>query len=553
MGAVTEPDSNVGGLLRIGLFDPGLGTMHRVGLAGLYMTLEAIEQSDQVATTLHSTGGAWARDPHGVELSWSGDGQAFFRTLLRESFKLTPDGRFWFPGLGDPRDFGDEGVTLQDALLNTFLQHGKTRKADPSTSPRGTVVLPVDRQGRTLGFVYRRVAEYAHQTADFDPWGPNRVVGWQFPGGAVRHTAFTTDTELVEPPGAWLALLYAPVGGLYFRVATRTGAVRPQFCIVLPEITDLAAYARARRRFSSRHVQDDVVAGAGDAGLRALAELQRAGVLDRYGRHGVTGCQVMAFGVAPWASQQKTRADVYSVPRIGEAELVFFERMRLLSPAIARERRATPGATAESSEPGAFWLTSPVVDLVARNLVSGRPWWLGFTGVLAGVESREQLRIYLGAQRIETANDPNPRRGGLAEMVNAPNAFLDRGAEVIVRACHEAWRRRLGKLGERARREGLRAGDLFEREFERARVDFVGCKNAASLRTALTDFWARAGGPIKELQEGWRDVLPFLSEDSWQMARDLALLALVSYAAVPGDQSSDDHQSSAAPPDDSGD
>jgi len=62
-------------------------------------------------------------------------------------------------------------------------------------------------------------------------------------------------------------------------------------------------------------------------------------------------------------------------------------------------------------------------------------------------------------------------------------------------------------------------------------VDFVHCKNAASLRATLTDFWSRGGGAIPELQHGWQLVLPYLTEERWQLARDLALLALVSYAA----------------------
>jgi CRISPR-associated protein Cas8a1/Csx13 len=68
---------------------------------------------------------------------------------------------------------------------------------------------------------------------------------------------------------------------------------------------------------------------------------------------------------------------------------------------------------------------------------------------------------------------------------------------------------------------------LIAREFERLRVTFSRCKNAAALREAVTNFWARAGRPSPELQDAWRDIIALF--DDWRLARDLALLALASY------------------------
>jgi CRISPR-associated protein Cas8a1/Csx13 len=106
----------------------------------------------------------------------------------------------------------------------------------------------------------------------------------------------------------------------------------------------------------------------------------------------------------------------------------------------------------------------------------------------------------------------------------------------LVGACHEAWRRRLGELGERARRERLSFRDLAQREHERVRISFARCKNASMLRQTLTDFWARAGN-LRDLQEGWSDVLPFL-QVRWQDGRDLALLALASYRPATNEEES---------------
>lgn len=86
----------------------------------------------------------------------------------------------------------------------------------------------------------------------------------------------------------------------------------------------------------------------------------------------------------------------------------------------------------------------------------------------------------------------------------------------------------MGKIGEKARREGSNFFDQVSREFEKTRVEFSRCKNAAALRQTLVDFWARSG-PLPQLQEGWRDVMPLLDEMHWSKVRDLVLLALASY------------------------
>ena len=120
-------------------------------------------------------------------------------------------------------------------------------------------------------------------------------------------------------------------------------------------------------------------------------------------------------------------------------------------------------------------------------------------------------------------------------MVSSDAMLEEPGDRRFVEACHEAWRRRLGQLGERARRERASFPDLASREFEQVRVRLARCKNAASLREAVTGFWARAGGPLPSLQRRWPEVLPLLDERNWRRARDLALLALASYSGASGE------------------
>ncbi len=568
-----------GGSLRIGLFDPGMTALHRVGLAGLWLTLHAIEREQpELQQALNALGGTWKLSPHAVQLSWSGDGKAFFDRLIKESFRLTPDGRFWFLGLGHPDSHQDLGTTLQAAVLDTFLQHGRTRQADPPKAPGGSLVLDVD--DRALPFRYRRVSAYAHQQAarEFRFDRPNAIVGWLLPGGMVRHTAFSSATELVEEPGPWLSLLYASVGAIYFRIRRLTRGIRPQFCLVVPELDNLEAYERARRLFLTTPVRNLVVAGAADAGLRVLAELEAADLLSTMT---VARCHVIAFGIAPWSKQQRTRMDRFVVESADPGRLQLYRvAVQLLPPLVrlpdgnnaadvtggaggagGRRRRgggrrragvaagATDAEEAEETEEevqtGVLWEISPVLDLMARNLASGQPWWRNITNAIRTKDTWKQWQSYERtlAQRQPRATRTSPI--GVAAVVVQPNAFEEPAHAAIVRACQEAWRRRLGALSARARERGERFQDLAERERERLRIAFAHCKNADSLRAALVDFWSRAG-PIPTLQERWRELLPYLGPERWQLTRDLALLALVSYAAP-------DEQSTSTPPDSDGD
>lgn len=530
MGTVRKERLAAGGSLRIGLFDSGMTALHRVGLGGLWITLKAIELDHPDLCDRLRGHGSWTLGPREVELTWRGDGTAFFGELIRESFRLSEDGRLWFLGLGHPDDHEDRGVTLQEAVLSTFLQHGKNRKADPSNKPSGLLAFEIDE--RREAFQYRRIGEYEHQRARFDPIRPGPVVGWLFPGGAVRHTAFASDTGLTEPPGPWLALLFGAVGAVYFRIQARSGGIRPQFCIVVPEVTDLPTYREVRASFAGRSVGRLVVAGAADAALRALIPLARVARTWRTVR-----CQVISYGVAQWATQQKTRAEVFEIAgEYGTEVRVFAAAEQLLLPVLRLPPRAASAASAESSRSQPYWEMSPALDLAARNLAQHQPWWRGFSELVIDTQKWGQMESYrlavLGASKRE-------RRGGLSEMVVSKDAFHDQqGAETIVRACHAAWRSRMGQLSEQSKDTGERFEDLLDREFERLRIKFSHCKNASSLRAALTDFWARAGAFNPELQRGWQEVVPYLTEDRWPFARDLALLALVSYSAPKGEGSS---------------
>ena len=490
----------IAGELTISLFGPGMTVLHRVGLAGLWMTLKALEDKNNGQPGFEGIDGVWERTDMSVTFRWNEDPQPFFKTLLERSFRIDSNGLIWFPALGEPMDNPQQSVILQEAMLGSFLQHGRTRKADPSQKPGGSISVEIN--GATIPMRFHRVLRYAHQGVDFDSGGTNALAGWQFPGGAVRHTGLQGVTALEEPPERALALRFAAVGAVFFRISSRGSGVRPRYALVLPEVENLRKYATARRAFLSYGVQQLYASGTAEAGFHVLAELRAAAIIESLR---AAQCRVVSFGTVPWSTQQKTRVNLMTVRARSERDLRTFRLCRqVLSPTLVVRQEREP-----------FWDVPQVPDLIARNLTEARPWWYGFADFVADKERREHVLRY--------------EKGGLTKMVEDNEAFPQGPERLFVMACHEAWRRRLAHIGEKARREHSRFGDQVSREFDKVRVNFARCKNAATLREAVTDFWARGGGPLKPLQEGWGEILPLLDDRNWQKARDLALLALASY------------------------
>lgn len=485
----------------MGLFDPGMTALHRVGLAGLWMTLKQFEKE---RVRIH--GGTWSLTSEAVTLRWEGKPRKFFESLFKHSFKINKNGLLWFPALGDPMDNPQAAVLLHNAILGTFLQHGKTRRADPSNKPTGVLSVKIDDHSITFG--YQKLKRYAHQTAYEDFIGHDgtlriaTLAGWHVPGGAVRHVGLgEAATALKEPPERLIPLLYGPVGGIYFQIRQRAEGVRPLYALVLPEINDLEKYASARAIFRKRRIEDLLASGTAEAGWRVLAVLHAKKVLSSLDS---PACRVISFGTVPWSKQQKTRVDLLTVrPGTEESLRIFNLCLQVFPPILIKPERGEP-----------FWDVAQVPDLIARNLTDGRSWYQGFADLVSKSAFRDHVFKY--------------EKGGLGRMVKEVT-FDNERERIFIRACHEAWRRRLGQLGERARREGASFPDLARREFERLRVGFTRCKNAASLRGAVTDFWARAGSALPDLTQGWEEVLPLLDDSNWRKARDLALLALASY------------------------
>jgi CRISPR-associated protein Cas8a1/Csx13 len=485
--------------------------LHRVGLAGLYMTLDAFNRDPKARAQLEGAGLGWTLGDRQISLEFQDEQARDALTLLIElSFQLDR-GFIKLPGLerGAPWSVEQKWLLYQ-ALLGTFLQFGPHRP----TGSKQTLVINVDDQQMLIpGFA--AISRYRHQQAAKDFLTTKGglaeevdLVGWLYPGGAQRHVQWK-DSYLREPPELALCLLFAPVGAIFFQVASRRTGRKTRTALILPTVESLRSYCTLRLVHAARGVLALTAASPTDAALQLALLAEEQEQVDRLDGP----IRVMAFGIVSWNEKQKSRTAAYTVtPRelpnldnYDRACRIFKNRWQLVP---AKKDRKGNVKEPEHS----FVRPYTAREIIADNVANRRYWYARFADYMTRADTRvalqfERKELYQMTQQADY-DHPNER--------------------VFIQACHEAWRRRLGQLGERSRREHIQFGRLASGDFEKLRVSLARCKNASTLRAALTDFWSRAGS-LPALQEGWAAVLPLLEEDQWQKARDLSLLALASY------------------------
>ncbi|MEW6125668.1 MAG: type I-MYXAN CRISPR-associated Cas8a1/Cmx1 [Acidobacteriota bacterium] len=507
--------------LKLQMNEPGLSSLHRAGLAGLWMTLDALirdVEDDKIDWP------DWIEyppklDAHGIEINWEGTPQRLLDWLLPEAFGIDTQGdksqMIEFAGLRPAKPSPEAKSVIHQSVLGTFLQHGKTRKTIKGQYQHTFIVDEIP-----VLLNYAKLEEYSHQKAasdfcDKDEWAKSvKLAGWLAPGGVVRHTAFTSDTALEESPQRALLLLFAPVGCFYFNLRSTIHAQKARFAIVIPEINSLETYASIRRNLRSATLLDLTACGTGDAAFRLISTAR-----EQLRTLECKQCKVITLGTVPWSTQQKTRTAAITVDLSSEDKLQIYDLIKHSLP-----NRVVQSKSKKGEEASGFIVPSIALELFADNLALGRKWYTNFTSLMQNKETYKLVKF---------------EKEGLNKVVK--NVNLELPEKVIVEACHEALRYRYGQISSRAKRERADLKSLFEREYEKLRVGLARCKSSSALRKELTDFWSRAG-QLKTLQENWSAVIPMFTEQNWSRARDLALLALASYKRPETQTESSDNQ-----------
>lgn len=546
MASVTKPPAPDHLMMR--LFAPGMSLLHRAGLGGLTCTLKAMEREHEAGRLPKSklpapfSGGAppWDIDEQSVTLRFGKPENAgeYLKKLFAFAFGIRKDGLITLPGQHATEPAAPVLADLQSGLTLTFLQHGKVRQL-----AKEATTVSYDPEGEGVPGVvvrYRKCAGFKHQ----DGWedfvdkkgclasGTIKVDGPISPGTVVRHVAYTGDTAAEDPPERMLPLYFALVGCLALPVNRGAAA------LLVPDIVNLLDFVYDRPAMTPGKATECQIANAADAAFRAQVRVRdnpvrsvHVGTRAREVLAGsdLPGCYAMTFTPTAWASQQKSRVATIYVPPGDDKRLDRFGRVLThLPPRVAvRTVRETTGRGRQKSvteRRESFRTDSIVRPLIAENLALGRPWYAGFVRLMTRIDpaSGKPYRDRLSFERK-----------GLHDMISDPKMWDQAGEKLVVQAVHEAIRQTLGRIreetdGKAAKMLSQATKNRWQRFREKLRLDLSGAKTSAHVRFALMDLFSR-GGSNFVLQQEWANVLPVIRCD-WQLARDLGLLALASYA-----------------------
>lgn len=522
---------------------PGMTSLHKAGLAGLYMTLRTLEkqhtrwrreQASKDENKAIIDGLKWMLTPKHVELEWDNAKlKDAFTELVNKSFWIDKEGFIRLAGLeSDKEPSPAHKHHLYTALLNSFLQFGPHR---PTNTKRTLTYEVDDRRFWIKEFAPIKDFRHRHAVADFieeDKEGQARfksaveAAGWLYPGGGQRHVAHN-NTKLNEDAEQALALLFAPVGVVYFMLRSRSKGRKARLALLIPEISDLELYAEMREDLATQSVRELTASGASDAALRLLTmtESKRAG--NQFAEMSVTPflCRVVTFGIVSWNEKQKSRTSSYTVVSGEIKGLENYNRAMAIFPNRWQRSAEERNRKDEVVKPESYFLTTySAREFIADNIAHGNIWYHDLAGYMNAEEARKALTF---------------EKKEMAKMVKEAvfDTDKDTGSErLFVQICHESWRRRMGKLGDRARRENTNFNALVNKESERLRTSLARSKNADTLRETVVDFWARSGTNQHLQGDGLTKLLPMFDEKNWRKTRDLTLLALISYQPATPDE-----------------
>jgi CRISPR-associated protein Cas8a1/Csx13 len=500
------------------LTNPNYSSYHRAALGGLAATVQAWGRK----------GGSPPPDieyelgPKQLRLAWTDalTDQEALRRILDASFRVTSEGLIDLVGQGIPAGEIDLRLAIHNGLCGTFLQHHQKRRSEKQS--RHVEIRDAD--GLAVLFSYKAVLAYAHQTAhgtgllDQVKKGNRHGVFPQIANvpQSVVPGAMTGKRALEASAEEAILLLFLMVGTSVFLIRSKAHREKMQFCLVVPRIDDLVLFARAlhaiasnevdrpthRMATSTRTYAGRIAGGPEEAALRLLIDL----AADDVARPGISGAQAIAMGAVAWDKNQVNRSasvalglDYPELP-VFRAANTFLGKTRILRSA---------------SGEGYAIRSSAVPELVAENLGAGNHWAASFRAL---VGNKKDFKTMLSEQK------------GLHEM---KQAIRDEDDRAIIGMFQEAWRRTMGQLYERARREGAHADRLLEVEREKIRNAFIRTRTADALAGWFLRFCADAtkGGSISAAQKDpvrLRQVL--FDQRNAQRVQNLFLFALVSYA-----------------------
>lgn len=347
------------------LWDDFTTTLHRAGMAGLWMTLNtlAAENGKVISWEL--------MPPDTMVLEWNCTDKEAVSWLLSEGYKLDNNGFIALPALGDLSI--EDKVATHQGICNTFL--GGPPTIIKSLGQKD-VSFEIDDPPKLFEVKYKGLAKYPQQHLEslklFDRKGQFKpiikIVSWLYPGGGDLHESLRGATKLEQTPEGIIALAFAPIACSYYRIKSRLKQSKYLYAMIVPEINNLENFANNRQRLGCQVVgyKHYYASGLSDASLKYLVTLAEESTKKS---QGVSSCEVWVFGKVPWTKQ---------LPITEKRKLELSPEMRGLYHLCDEQ---LPNAV-KVGKNGTFISVSFGREIAAENLVEGKPWYFGLHRIL---------------------------------------------------------------------------------------------------------------------------------------------------------------------------
>lgn len=369
-------------ILKLSLWESFNTSLHRAGLAGLYMALKHLEPLNGKAIN-------WELASDSIHLNWTCTDREALTWLLDQTYKLDDQGIIKIPALGSIET--DTKIAIHNGIISTFLQHPKSVESVgiKSRNLEKDEYKSIEVKYKELrSYNYQTLKSYNHQDLNglstdnkkkqdsrkklydsqgyFEPF--IRIVSWLYPGATDKHVALGGATELQESPAGFISLLFAPIACSYYQVRSRLFSTKYRWALIIPQIQNLETFAEIRQTKGFQVVSYDnyFASGVSDASLRHLMAVATSKTA---AHQKVPTCDVWAFGDVAWSQQQSitSRKTVELSPELREQ----YELCEL-----HLENGVKVGKN------GTFIDVSFGREIAAENLVQGKPWYRGLHDVL---------------------------------------------------------------------------------------------------------------------------------------------------------------------------
>ena len=502
--------------------EPGLTAFDRCGIGAMAATIDAASRLEVDLTPLEASfcsDSVVLRWPDGVPPRDALLKLVEFAWQARQPSAPEGLGVLYLPAvhLGSAADAYPDRLLENNGILSTFLQHPRSQ---PKTKPPTRQQIELAEEQYEVSFVepkekLKYVYDFSRQLFDRKGEMRSRIDLAQFimPGGTARHGGEKSWTGSATQA---IPLFFAPIGCFFLRAQSFS------WVIVVPDVSDLAAFVSARPSVRIGW-KDAEVRSLEDAGLRA-AVAYRTQTMPR--RLALRGLEVLKVGSVAW-NRQTVRSSVCRL-RPGTEELDKFEKVLLHLPNRYRNRK--------DGEGGFISVPTPR-GRISANLAHGHYWYRSLFEIPKEdrKEVKNQSRNNESEERAWFRLIGYERKAliAIAEELQMDAKELDR---LFMNAMHEAMARRFRQEADSATRGARSVQERWEDFLESSRRLLGRSNTRSTLRTALAEFFADAGGS-RTLRENAQAIWVFIdSPATWRRARDLALLSLVTYQAKRGQE-----------------